>query len=109
MVGVVVGVSGWWLSVMVIFATLCDAPDCGARSEEYTSWPSCRVCHSATCPAHAIPGSTKEREYDRDGVAECVPSVICMFCAEDGALKVTASVLDRALASSTENYLPPAA
>jgi hypothetical protein len=50
--------------VMVRFATKCDR--CGKRSEEYTSWPSCRECLNDTCPDCTHPGTLQEHDYDRE-------------------------------------------
>lgn len=68
--------------VMVKFATLCDAPDCGKRSDEYTGWPTCRACLLDICPEHTVPGSVKEREHeDADGnVDGIVQTVYCLDC-----------------------------
>lgn len=65
---------------MVKFATICDAPDCGKRSEEYTGWPSCRACMLDTCPEHTVPGSLQEHERDRDGEAIMTQDVYCKDC-----------------------------
>lgn len=76
---------------MVRFATTCDistpahaCPDgpeclsvrtrCGARSEEYSSWPSCRYCGDDCCPEHRRPNS--ERGPDVDFAGDCV----CVEC-----------------------------
>jgi len=65
---------------MVMFATRCDTPDCGKRSEEYTSWPTCRDCHEHACSDHTVPGSLQQNERDRDGVAVMTESVYCTNC-----------------------------
>lgn len=63
----------------VRFATTCDR--CGARSEEYTAWPSCRVCQSDTCPACARDGSEQSEDcrYGEYGDGER-ETVICREC-----------------------------
>ena len=63
---------------MTRFATICDAPKCTARSEEYTSWPVCRGCMGNICPAHTTDGSLIESERGN--------TVVCLACAEEGEL-----------------------
>jgi hypothetical protein len=66
----------------VRFATACDV--CGARSEEYTEWQTCRDCLIDVCPTCAAPGS--ERDEDRqtgDGIDYEVTTVWCLDCAAD--------------------------
>jgi hypothetical protein len=58
----------------VRFATLCDAEDCLRRSEEYSSWPTCRECGADVCPQHADPSSL----HESDGKE----TVVCLTCAE---------------------------
>lgn len=75
---------------MVRFATTCDVFACGNRSAEYTAWPSCRACYMDVCPDHAVAGSLREEDRDRDGVAEMRKTVYCRDCemtfgAEEGA------------------------
>lgn len=68
----------------VRFATICDAENCGNRSEEYTAWPTCRGCHLHACPDHTVPGSLQQHERDRsteDGtVAVMTETVYCTTC-----------------------------
>lgn len=66
--------------ILVKFASLCDAPDCLKRSEEYGNWPTCRNCHLDTCPDHTVPGSLQEHEYDRDDEAVMKQDVYCTAC-----------------------------
>jgi hypothetical protein len=51
---------------MVRFAQTCDVPTptgvCGQRSEEYTTWATCRECGNDVCEAHEAPDSRQERE-----------------------------------------------
>lgn len=79
----------------VKFATLCDLPAppragrllCEARSEEYTSWPSCRTCVAHVCPEHTVPGSERE-----EGGQDQLVSVYCTGCmAENGPEDTTTS------------------
>ena len=69
---------------LVRFASKCDAPDCGRRSEEGANWPSCRSCGLDICPDHTVPGSLKQSERDRsdeDGTeAIMTESVYCLDC-----------------------------
>lgn len=69
--------------MMVRFATTCDvgkraAYPCKARSLEYTTWPTCRVCHADVCPQHAAPG-TLEEDKGFDGQR----TVVCVQCTEE--------------------------
>ena len=57
-------------------ACICDAPDCGKRSEEREVWPSCRACKLDICPEHAVPGSARS-----GGNGEAIRSVYCLDCA----------------------------
>ncbi len=57
--------------MMVRFATTCDA--CGARSEEYTAWPSCEDCQEDICPACA-------HHLVRDADVDCSELVQCLRC-----------------------------
>jgi hypothetical protein len=57
---------------IVMFATLCD--HCGARSDEYSAWPSCRECLEDTCEQCYMPGS-----YTADERHEC----LCNRCAAE--------------------------
>jgi NMD protein affecting ribosome stability and mRNA decay len=50
----------------VPFATLCDR--CGRRSEEYTSWPSCRDCLDDICPDCDV---ASERTEDEAHSTQC--------------------------------------
>ena len=71
--------------MIVKFAALCDYPDCGARSEEYRAWPSCRLCGGDFCPAHAAPGEEVEEEHDHFNgeydEAVLTLSTLCLSCA----------------------------
>lgn len=73
---------------MVKFATLCDVsqpcPDgwrdgmtCGKRSEEYESWPRCRVCGAHCCPDHSKPGTKIDADLDQP------ETVVCLGCEEE--------------------------
>ncbi len=55
---------------MVRFAQICDASDCGRRSEEYTRWAECRECGRDLCPAH----------YDSDAYDPETNKCICNDC-----------------------------
>lgn len=44
---------------MIKFATLCDK--CEARSEEYTTWPTCRECMDDVCPKCSSEPTEDER------------------------------------------------
>lgn len=57
---------------LVRFAMLCDF--CEARSEEYSSWPRCRLCLCDCCPSCAQPGTYFEADLDSP------ESVICKLC-----------------------------
>lgn len=61
---------------MTRFATLCD--HCGARSEEYRAWPTCRECFDDICPACAAPGTLREADGATDSVKG--DSVLCCRC-----------------------------
>jgi hypothetical protein len=54
---------------IVRFATLCDL--CKARSEEYTSWPTCQECERYVCKACQVPGSDTEDERNQALCKEC--------------------------------------
>ena len=47
---------------LVRFASICDIPGCGARSEEYSSWPVCGECNRDICPVHQVPGTLEQDE-----------------------------------------------
>ena len=65
----------------VKFATLCDAPECKKRSEEYGAWPRCRGCLLDICPDHAVPGSHHEEERNVDGEdVQTAGTVYCLEC-----------------------------
>ena len=64
--------------MMVRFATTCDHPDCGQRSEEYTSWPSCRYCGDSCCPAHRQVKLLVEADVDQPEVCLC-HSPVCIY------------------------------
>ncbi len=76
--------------MIVKFATLCDVTinhiesklstefiQCKKRSEEYTAWPTCRVCSNDVCPEH-MRLNTKT-DADLDTPETCV----CINCVED--------------------------
>lgn len=54
---------------MVRFATLCDK--CKWKSEEYTSWPSCKDCLEDICPYCDIPEARTEDERGQTLCKEC--------------------------------------
>lgn len=60
---------------MVRFATTCDR--CQRRSEEYTSWPSCRECLDFICPNCYADGTLTEG--DGEGPNTC----LCQGCHAD--------------------------
>jgi hypothetical protein len=60
-------------SRVVKFATLCR---CGSRSAEYTSWPSCTVCHEYICPQCETPGSRTDADVDQP------ETNLCKWCRE---------------------------
>lgn len=60
--------------MIVRFAAKCDT--CGARSEEYTAWPTCRECNNDVCLDCAEPGTLIEADV---GSPE---TVLCRQCAE---------------------------
>ena len=53
----------------VRFATLCDA--CGARSQEYGAWPTCRECGCDICPLCAVPGSKTDADVNQPETCYC--------------------------------------
>lgn len=53
-------------TVVVKFATLCDK--CKKRSEEYTSFPSCKDCQQDICPDCDI---KSERSEDEKNLTLC--------------------------------------
>jgi len=61
----------------VRFSSLCDFPSCGARSEEYATWPDCRDCGEQFCGKHQEPGSY--REPDESSGHDC----LCRECATE--------------------------
>lgn len=54
---------------MVRFATLCDK--CGARSEEYSSWPWCKDCMRDICPACDIESERTDDESHKTLCLDC--------------------------------------
>ena len=65
----------------VKFCAICDAPNCGKRSEEYAAWPYCRECKLHTCPDHTVPGSHRDEERNVDGEdVQTYGSVYCTDC-----------------------------
>ncbi len=54
---------------MVMFAQLCD--HCGARSEEYSCWPTCRECGEDVCPDCIVPGSASDDERHEATCKRC--------------------------------------
>lgn len=71
--------------MIVKFATLCDA--CNKRSEEYTSWPTCRECYGNFCPNHFT------EPTDNEGRLSC----ICGACKalDEEADKHNSQVMNR--------------
>lgn len=63
--------------MMVRFATLCDT--CKARSEEYSSWPSCQECQLDVCPKCYVSGSWTEDERHEALCLHCSVEVTKMF------------------------------
>lgn len=57
---------------MVRFATVCDR--CEKRSQEYSSWPSCRECLDDICPD--CQGHDTLIDADLDSPATC----LCVEC-----------------------------
>lgn len=68
---------------MTRFATECD--HCGARSPEYTAWPSCTECLYDTCP-----GCSAEDLEEQDGMKTC----ICKSCEAE---QLTGSIFEELL------------
>jgi hypothetical protein len=58
-----------WRMSMVRFATKCDK--CGRRSEEYTSWPSCKDCGEDICPDCDIDSERTEDESNKTLCLDC--------------------------------------
>ncbi len=63
--------------MMVRFSTICDAPVCGKRSDEYTAWPFCRECLIDVCPEHQEPGTVTDPDVDAP------PTCLCRQCAAE--------------------------
>lgn len=61
--------------MLVKFASLCDIDNCGKRSGEYTTWPSCLICQLEFCPMHGI--ITIESDVDQPERG------FCNSCAKD--------------------------
>lgn len=55
---------------VVRFASTCDHPGCGVRSEEYTEWPECRDCGNHCCPQHATAMQDHSRDVEGTGQNE---------------------------------------
>jgi hypothetical protein len=70
----------------VRFATLCDT--CGARSEEYTTWPSCLECQQDCCPDCYKPGSKTDADVDAPERCLCL-TCDCPECGGDGHIDVS--------------------
>jgi hypothetical protein len=47
--------------MIVKFASRCDKPGCGIRSEEYVEFPHCSSCGEHACPNHRVAGSVDDR------------------------------------------------
>lgn len=62
------------------FADLCDG--CGDRSEEYTTWPTCRECGVSVCPDCSSP-HTLESDDGRESVI-CRPCTVRDPWADEG-------------------------
>jgi len=45
---------------IVRFASICDIPDCGARSAEYSAFYRCSECSCDLCPEHQVEGTVDE-------------------------------------------------
>lgn len=71
---------------MVRFATTCDGPCCGVRSEEYHSWAMCRECSDHFCLDCREPGTTVDADVDQPEV--CVCRACAARIAEDAAATV---------------------
>ena len=61
--------------VIVKFATLCDrkGPDgltCGARSDEYTTWPTCTDCGEDFCLKHGVVTIEADVDQPERGLCE---------------------------------------
>ena len=70
---------------MVRFASTCDTPSCGRRSEEYTAWPQCRTCHKHVCGQCAEPFTVHTiGRSDDDGREWEELTVQCGACLESG-------------------------
>ena len=54
---------------MVMFATLCDR--CTKRSEEYTSWPTCKDCGEHICESCDIASERTQDERNETLCFEC--------------------------------------
>lgn len=46
----------------VRFASICDVPDCGARSDEYSVWPVCSECGRDICMTHQVVNTLDEEQ-----------------------------------------------
>lgn len=56
---------------LVKFASICDWPGCGSRSEEYVAYPSCKECQRDLCPRHQVKDSLDEERNN----------ALCLACA----------------------------
>lgn len=80
---------------MVSFADECGVAlptgPCGVEGEQYRPLPTCRECGERVCPAHVVPGSEKDRDYDRQGDGDHGPeagmeeTVLCVPCSTQEA------------------------
>lgn len=55
--------------MFVKFAALCDK--CERRSEEYSTWPTCRECGEHVCPQCDVDNERTEDERDETLCLEC--------------------------------------
>ena len=60
-------------SVIVRFATVCDR--CNKRSEEYSTFPSCRECLEDICPDCDIPSERSGDERNKTLCRKCSTEV----------------------------------
>ena len=48
----------------------CDK--CGARSDEYSSWPTCTHCDGHICPSCMVAGSKTDADLDTPETCMCI-------------------------------------
>ena len=83
---------------VVRFATVCDC--CGARSEEYTSWPTCDLCGEDVCPKCSINPSEDERNLAT--CCRCLALTTPCRCQVLTALEELVRQID--LSGATDNH-----